>query len=355
LKRRELIKTSLLAAGLTGVAPFLNFIEIRSKIGIMINLFKNSGYENEAFGNAIKYYNYNQAYQDLQTGKIDLLISSTHFLLNKNEQLSLFGSFPEHYLENGDKPAWIDQNYGHVSDLHDVNGIKAEYIGSMSSLLVRLSRVSFDELQDWKNRAPKLRIATSGLRTKWFESIGFEPHSGSVKALADKQLVNLHSGRLHVTDAFSPGLFFNAFLFLKNIEDNNKWELKQLIDGSAFKTAGTSSLEFKPFKDFCIMKDTFTKGSMPVEILYRQSQLPNEVTLNRTKAAIKNFLEEDKQYQSKVLSVFTNEFNLVYHDSLPKNLCSSIKECTDEYLNVLSQHSSHVAAELVTSYHRKES
>ncbi len=354
MKRRNFIKNGVCAAGLLGVAPVTGFSLESAKVGVMVNLFKNTGSEPSGMDNFQKYVNYKEAYSDLQSGKIDVLVSSTHFLLFEQEQFSLFGSFPEHYLANEDKTAWINSHYGHIANMHAASGVGAEYVGSLSPLHVRFMRISQDQLANWKKLGFKVKIATSGMRTTWFDSLGFEVHSGSFKDMTDKQLVNLHSGRLHVTDAFAPALFLNAMHFLKTIENNDKWELKQIIENAKSSQTNMASEEFKSLKEFQIVRDQNSKGSMPVEILYRKDSQPMLAgELKKLKAELNKFINEDKRLQQEVLNIFVDQFKISYHENIPASLSKELVKCTDAFLDALSDYSSPLAAELVRSYRGK--
>lgn len=354
MNRRKFIKSGVLTAGMLGVAPVAVLSQEPAKIGVMINLFRNAGSEPAMLSNFYKYTSYKSAYNDLQSGKIDALVSSTHFLLGEQEQFSLFGSFPEHYLQNKDKSEWVKNHYGYIEKMHETNGISAEYVGSLSPLHIRFMRISHDQLANWKNLDFKVKIGTAGIRTTWFESLGFEPHSGSFKNMTDKQLVNLHNGRLHVTDAFAPALFLNAMHFLKTIENNDKWELKQIVERAKSSGGMLTAEEFKSLRDFEIVRDQYSKGSIPVEILYRTERKPTVLSqLKELKKELSTIVQEDKRLQQDVLNVFVEQFKMTYHDSLPANLRNELVTCSDAYLDVLSSYSSPLAASLVKSYRNK--
>lgn len=354
MNRRRFIKNGVLTAGMLGVAPVAGLCQESAKVGVMVNLFKNTGSEPSVLNHLRKYTSYKAAYADLQAGKIDALVSSTHFLLYDQEQFSLFGSFPEHYLQNEDKAAWIKSHYDDVADMHAANGIAAEYVGSLSPLHVRFMRISHDQLSNWKDLGFKVKIGTGGIRTTWFESLGFEPHHGSFKSMTDKQLVNLHSGRLHVTDAFAPALFLNAMHFLKTIENNDKWELKQIVENARSSSGKLTSEEFKSLKEFHIVRDQYSKGSIPLEILCRKDRKPVvSAQLKELRGNLNNFISDDRRFQQEILNIFVDQFKITYHDNLPATLSNELVKCTDAYLDVLSEYSSPLAAKLVNSYRSK--
>jgi hypothetical protein len=334
MKRRDFFINSTAAASclalpFVGTLPSFNNL----KIGVLVEIFKAAGYTNFEKSAIVNYYaSFKSAYQDLLDNKIDVLISSPELLSQFKPEFSLLNLSSS--LPDEASGAWAEASQSYVSEYHAQFGLHSESVGSLSNMIIRMTNLDFDEVQNWKSRPRPLFVFATGVEAVIFNEIGMSakndftlpPSHPPGMAKLTYQLWELSAGRLQLTGAYSPALFLNA------LATNQQNGVKPCAP---------------PLRNL-IMVDRYSRQPGKIEIIYKP-QNSNAKEITALKKSLSESLKNDEQFQRAALDAMLTLSNFEFADSLPENLGNSLHKYQDFYLSALKSHEN-VNLKLVTKF-----
>jgi hypothetical protein len=231
------------------------------------------------------------------------------------------GHFPMD-LSHDLKKQWVQDNYKHVNDVYAKKGLSSQYVGMMSSQMVRMTNLNEEQLSNYENTKPV--IGANGQRALWYEKVGFKPVNGVNEDKAHYQVIMLRDNRINITEAHSP------LLLLNSIQHN------------------TTRIQMDFYHKQNIITDNKTRRGLSLEVVYRADSSPPE----KVKAAIEKvneYLAFEQKAQNEAFAMLQQLFKKNIISNLPQSALNKLADCKKSYLEVLSSHS-YVAAKLTASY-----
>ncbi len=312
MKRRDFFVNSACAAALIS-NPFFGVFSENSKIkiGIITQLFRSSGYGSFKNSKSITHYaTFKEAYADLLENKIDVLITSPKMLSVFKPEFSLVDA---HVSESEDiKRKWLQDSHAFASNFHAQNSLKSDFVGSLSSLKIRLSNLGLQELSQWKGRQKAVAVAATGVDAIIFDHMGFYVRQEPSMLKLSMQLVELSQNHLNLTNAYAPALFLNAF------EQNRKIDIHPCQP---------------PFQNL-VMVDNLSGAGTPIELVYKN----DSQEIEKLRSSLQSSLSQDEHFQKVALSAILDLPNFTFSDQLPSALSTEVASYGQIHLKALKGH-----------------
>lgn len=292
--RRDFVKGSVAAAALCPF-PLVNILAQfpAVKVGVLQQIFQFSGYDSlEGLKAVQSYSDLKKAYQDLQEGHIDVLVSSPNLLNTLRPQFQFMSS----------------QSIAHC---YSQLGFESELVGEFSPLKIRISNLSFQELSQWKSRPKAVSVVASGFDAISFKHMGFDLREEPKMHKLTMQLAEMAKNRLNLTNAYSPALFLNALVLNQKI--------------GAYPPQ-------KPLQNL-VMIDDFSSSASVIELVYKKTSRPHD--LKSLQASLKSYLQQDGLLQQQSLRAILQLPNFILADNLPVELRESYEKYNAFYLDTL--------------------
>jgi hypothetical protein len=321
MKRRSLLK-AMSVSGVAATIPtiFTNFLIENGRTGVMVDLFRLAGVENLLINQPNNFQDLDKALASLKNKEIDVLITSPFYLIKSNPDLSLMGHFPMD-LSHDLKKQWVQDNYKHVNDVYSKMGLSSQYVGMMSSQMVRMTNLNEEQLANYETTKPV--IGANGQRALWYEKVGFKPVNGVNEDKAHYQVIMLRDNRINITEAHSP------LLLLNSIQHN------------------TRRIQMDFYHKHNIISDNKTRRGLSLEVVYHADSNPEKVRAAIEK--VNEYLAFEQKAQVEAFAMLQQLFKKNIISNLPESALNKLADCKKSYLDVLSSHSS-VAAKLTASY-----
>ncbi|MCC2678671.1 MAG: hypothetical protein K0R29_1247 [Pseudobdellovibrio sp.] len=313
MKRRDFLKlgSASVAGGYVMSSPVGFLSESKSVVGITDSFLRNSGYRFEETKHLVKFEHYEDAIAALKSKKIDALITSSQFLSKDHPELMLFGSFPSGLVPE-QKQQWINGEYSHVKSVYNQLGLNVNYVTMLSPLQIRLSKLSPAEIDENIAQSKKMVTVAQAARATWFEEMGFKVYQGNLFNCLFEQLLFMKRHDLQITDSFSPGLVLQNVLPESQI---------------------TKPHELLDFAGTYILKDNFTKDSLPIELVTRAGESYGD--LKYVTGELVKLAKSDSAFQNQVLNHLSEVLGSPVYE-MPKLLAAKISMFRDLHLAALA-------------------
>lgn len=333
-RRQFLGSTAVVTAG--GALTALTFsvpqclVSSEKRLGFMAQAFAFSVFKEDIQRHHTVYTDFVGALNDLRTGKIDYLVSSSDYLAMYNPAFSLFGSLPLDPVAS-QKWKWVQTHYPALQKYYQGLGFQSQALGLMHPLALRLSRLSPADLNNWRESDRKIRVASTARRSAWFECLGFEVLNGKYHDRLSYQLELIDRGRLDLTESFSP------WAFIPSIEHN-------------IRNRGIAP---EAHRGQTVFLDDTTRSAHLIELIQFPAKAGSEDKTREVAEHLRRVITDDDATQQKIFTEFVATQQLQVHQGLPEQLKLKMRKYKQHYLARIEEKYS-AASALVHDYRKFE-